>query len=291
MPPLRIAASVVLVPAFVLSAAAAGDVSGQFTAGKRKPIRPKFAVGYDDRDQGNAREHVVALVLSEAPADIAAAVADLDPHTHLINQPALKARNYVLLWVKADGTVSMNATYSANMNQFIDSTTESLRAELTANTPDRVAGRVYTPKPVKTMSGETYSVDLTFSAAVTRLPPGVKLPSGGGEPGKAFTVLMAAISKRSWDGIVRNVSETHVRDFSDAGETAKERLDEAIQRLGFWLPRGRAVVTGGEVRGDSAVLEVEGEISKATRMLFLIKMIRSGPRWVFDSAAKPGFVD
>jgi hypothetical protein len=288
---LRILVAGLLVSASLLAAPAAEQASGQFVAGKRKPIRPRYAVAYDDRDQRDAREHVTAVVLSEAPADIAAAVADIDPHTHLINQPALQDRNYVLLWIKADGTVSMNATYTAGMNQFIDSTTESLKAELTANTRDRIAGRVYTPKPVKTMDGETYSANLTFAAAVTRLPAGTKLPAGGGEPGKAFTALMAAVAKRNWDGIVRNVSDAHAKDFSDPDKTAKERLDDAIQTLGFWLPRSAAVVTGGEGRGDSAVLEVEGEISKGTRLLFLVRMIKPGTRWVFDTAAKAGFVD
>ena len=287
--PTRVAA--LLISAFVLSAPVTDQVSGQFTAGKRKPIRPKFAVAYDDRDQRNAREHVVAVVLSEAAADIAAAVADIDPHAHLINQPGLQGRNYVLLWVKADGSVGMNATYSPGMNQFLDSTTESLRADLTANTRDKVAGRVYTPKPVKTTDGESYSVDLTFSVTVTRLPPGTKLPAGGGEPGKAFSALMAAVARKNWDGIIRNVSEHHVRDFSDPDETAQERLDGAVQSLGLWLPRRAAVVTGGEVRGDSAVLDVEGEISADTRLLFLVRMVKSGTRWVFDRAAKAGFVD
>jgi hypothetical protein len=288
---LRIPAAAVLVPVFVLSAVAAGEVSGEFTAGKRKPIRPKFAAAYDDRDQRNARMHVVGLVLSEAPVDIAAAVASLDPHTHLINQDALRDRNYVLLWVKADGEVSMNATYAENMTQFADATTESLKAELTANTADKVAGRLYTPKPVKTMSGETYSVNLTLSAAVTRLPAGAKLAAGGGEPGKAFDALMAGVSKKSWDGIVRNLSEDNIKNFSDHDKTAKERLDDAVERLGFWLQKSPATVTGGEVRGDSSVLEVEGEIFKGRKMLFLINMIKSGNRWVFDSAAKRGFVD
>jgi hypothetical protein len=288
---LRIPATAALVSTFVLSAAAAGEVSGEFTAGKRKPIRPKFAVAHDDRDQRNARLHVVAVVLSEAPVDIAAAVAELDPHTQLINQDALSGHNYVLLWVKADGTVSMNATYAENMTQFVDTTTESLKADLTANTADKIAGRIYTAKPVKTLDGETYSVNLTFSTAVTRLPAGTKLAAGGGEPGKAFGALMAAVSKKNWEGILQNLSENSIRNFKDPDKTAKENLDDAVERLGFWLPKGAAKVTGGEVRGDTAVLEVEGEIFKGTKMLFLIKMIKSGTRWVFDSAAKSGFVD
>src|SRR6185295_5174042 len=77
-----------------------GTASGEFTAGTHEPIRPKFAVAFEERDQRDARKTVIAVVLSDVPVSATAAVLELDPHTDIINQDALKHRNYILLWVR-----------------------------------------------------------------------------------------------------------------------------------------------------------------------------------------------
>ena len=109
---LRICALFLALAAFTLPALA-GQASGEFTAGTRPPIRPKYAAAFETADQRDARKMAVEVVLSEAPIDIAAAAAELDPHSNVINQSALRDHNYVLLWVRPDDDVSMNATYSA----------------------------------------------------------------------------------------------------------------------------------------------------------------------------------
>ena len=267
-----------------------GEASGEFTAGTRKPIKPTYAAAFDDRDQRDARKHLVAVVLSDAPIDINAAVEELDPHTQIINQAALRDRDYVLLWVRPGGDVSMNATYSKTMTQFLDMTSGSLKAEITSNTADHVAGRIFTPKPVKTMDGEVWSANLTFSAPVVRRPAGTKLPPDGGDAGKAFNALLAAIAKKNFDGIIQNVVEKHAKSFNDPDRSAKENLADAIQTLGFWLPKTGGKVTGGELRGDSAVLEVEGEMFPGQKSLYLVRMVKSGPRWLFERATNAGMV-
>ena len=70
----------------------------------------------------------------------------------------------------------MNATFSATMTQFVDKVGDSLKATLTVNTPERVAGRVFTAAPVKTRGGESYTVDPTFDTAVARRPAGTRSP-------------------------------------------------------------------------------------------------------------------
>jgi hypothetical protein len=285
----RIPAICVLVSSLVIPAGT-GEVSGVFTAGKRAPIRPKYAEAFDARDPRDARKHVVEVILSEAPVDIASAVADLAPHTNLINQDALSGRNYILLWVRQDGDVSMNATYSEKMTQFADTTTLSLKADMSSNTPDKVAGRIFTVKPVKTMDGEIYSVNLTFSAAVTRAPAATALPADGGEAGKAFAALLAAVSKKSWEGIARTVTEKNLKSFTDSDRTAKENLAGALETLGFWLPKKAAKITGGQLRGESAVLEVEGEVFEGQKALFLVRMVKTGSRWLFDRATNAGLI-
>ena len=286
----RLPAICVLV-SFIALPAATGQVSGEFKAGARKPIRPKYAVAFDDRDQRDARNHIVAVVLSEMPVDVAAAVAELDPHTQVINQDGMQGHNYVLLWVRPDGEVSMNATYSEKMVQFMDTTKLSLKAELSVNTPDKVAGRLFLPAPVKTMNGESYSVDLKFSVDVTRLPAATKLPADGGDPGRAFGLLTSAIAKKNWQGIIQNVTEKNRTTFTDADNSPKENLDGAIETLGFWLPKKIVKIAGGELRGETAVLEVEGEIFGAQKALYLVRMVRNAKQWLFDRATNAGFIE
>ncbi|MGA8808778.1 MAG: hypothetical protein WB973_12950, partial [Thermoanaerobaculia bacterium] len=164
-------------------------------------------------------------------------------------------------------------------------------ADLTTNTRDKVAGRIFSPKPLKTMDGDEYSIDLKFSTEVTRPPAGTKLPADGGEPGKVLKTLQAAIAKKSWEGIKINVSAKNVESFDESYRTPKENLDDAIQTLGFWLPKKAGKITGGELRGDSAILNLEGELFENQNALFLVRMIKENSRWVFDRATKAGMID
>ena len=261
----------------------ADDASGQFTASKHSPITPKYAAAFETRDQRDARKRVVEVVLSEAPIDANAAIAEIDPHSNVINQPALNGHNYILLWVRPNNDVSMNATYSENMTQFVDMTPGSLQAQISELTPDRVAGRLFTTKSIKTMDGETYSLDVKFATPIARSSGATKLPAGGGEPGKALTSLFSAISKKNWAAIKSNVTAKNVESFDD--------LNDALQSFNMFLPKKAGKITGGELRGDSAILEMEADYFEGQPGLFLVKMLKSGDRWQFDRATRAGLID
>jgi hypothetical protein len=268
-----------------------GDASGQFTAAKRPPIKPKYAVAYETRDQRDARKIAVEVVLSEEPIDVVEAAAELDPHSNVINQKALRDHNYVLLWVRPDNDVSMNATYSDTTTQYVEMTGSRMTAEMSANTRDKVAGRIFSPKPLKTMDGDEYMIDLKFSTEVTRPPAGTKLPADGGEPGKAFNALQTAIAKKSWTGIKGNVTAKTLESFYESDRTEKENLADAIQTLAFRLPKKGGTAKGGELRGDSALLNLEGELFEGQYALFVVRMVKDGSRWVFDRAMNAGLID
>src|SRR3954451_2173165 len=280
-----------LITLFYPLIALGGEASGQFTAGKRPPIKPKYAAAYETRDQRDARKSAIEVVLSEEPIDVAEAVAELDPHTNVINQKALGDHNYVLLWVRPDNDVSMNATYSDTMTQYMEMSGSRMTADLTTNTPSKVAGHLFSPKPLKTMDGDEYTIDLKFSTEVTRPPAGTKLPADGGEPGKALKALQAAIAKKSWEGIKSNLSAKNVESFDESYRTPKENLDNAIETLGFWLPKKAGKVTGGDLRADIAILNLEGELFENQNGLFLVRMVKENSRWVFDRATNAGMID
>src|SRR5689334_3008335 len=106
--------------AVALASPAAAQTSGSVTADKLGTIKVAHAVAYTVRDQRNARNQRTEILLTDVPVDAAEIQAALDPHMVAINLDALKDRNYILLWTGADGVVTMNATFSKTMTQFLD---------------------------------------------------------------------------------------------------------------------------------------------------------------------------
>jgi hypothetical protein len=275
------------------SAAHADTTSGSFvvTGGKSAgTIAPKAAAAFVVRDRRDMRTPVAEVVLSDIAVDAAAAAETLQPHTHAINQDALRDRNYILLWVAPDGHVSMNATFGGTMTQFLDAVGDTLQATITVNTPDRVAGRVYTPKPVATMGGESYAVDLSFDTAVVRSPKGTPLAAGGGPAGQALTELLAAVKQGNWAAIAPLLTPSALEMFDKSYNSPAENAASLADTLQAWLPKEKPSITGGEQRGATADLEVTGEMFPGTSALYLARMRQVGGRWQFETAAMVGMV-
>lgn len=277
---------------FVLLAAVpavAGPASGTVRSATGT-ITVTQAVAYTVRDMRNPRTWRTEVLLTDVPVDGAALRGDLDPHVRAINLDALNDRNYVLLWVSAEGVVSMNATYSKTMTQYMTDTAGGLKAELTTNTAAKVEGRVYSPSPLKTMDGPTYTIDVKFSADVIPALTGPALPAGGGDPGKAFTAFMNAIAKKNWNGIKGGLSPATLPSFEKDYNTPAENLSSAVDILSAWLPLDKAKVAGGVLVSDTdAVLEMEGE-RFGSRQLTLVRMTKSGAVWQFRESVTAGML-
>jgi hypothetical protein len=76
------------------------------------------------------------------------------------------------------------------------------------------------------------------------------------------------------------------RDYNSPAENAQSALD----LLNAWVPRQKMKIAGGELRGESAILEVEGEIFEGQRGMSLVRMTKSGPRWLFEEATRIGML-
>lgn len=272
-------------------AAGAADVSGTFSVKGGGTIAPTYASAFETRDPRNPRQRVLEVVLSSAPIDVGRAVTALDPHTDVINQDALQRRDYILVWVRPDGHVSMNATFGASMTQFMDAVGDTLSAQVATNGPDRVAARLFTPKPVTTLDKQSYALDVTFNATVTRAPAGTPLPAGGGSAGKALVALDRAISTRNWAAIKAGLAPDTLKQLEEDYRSPKENLDYAVDVLRAWLPKKALVVTGGTLRGEVAVLDVEGQMFEGRRGLYVARMVRTGATWQLDRSVAAGMID
>ncbi|MCI0415328.1 hypothetical protein L0222_21355 [bacterium] len=275
--------------AIFVCGAAFADVKGQLIVDGKAVITPKNAAAYPVRDQNNARAWRIEVVLAEGTVDTSQLADEVDPHVNVINQSGVTSGNYILLWVSTDGKVSMNGTLSQTMTQYVDTTDGGdLKAELTTNTQDRVAGRVFTLKPVKTLSENVYQVDVTFDVAVTKRTQGTKLPADGGDAGKVFNSLYQAVQKKDVNGIKAGISPgVHSMLFKDYN-TPEENLSSAVDILSAWLPKKNVKVAGGEVRGDAVLLEVEGEIYEGRNALYIVKMVKSDSGWGLEQVAPAG---
>lgn len=264
----------------------AGEASGKFTSGDQS-IAPKVATAYEVRDQSDGRKRSVEILLGGAALDPVELATTLDAHVYAINSEASKG-DYILIWAHADGSASMNATFSETMSQYIDDTRGGLKVEWTERTAERVAGRLWSPKPVKPMSGASWTVDLKFAATVVRPPAGTGLPADGGEPGQALAALYRAVAGKDWAGIKAGVAPDRMSSFEHDYNSPEENLKEAVEMLGdFWLPK-HPRVTGGELRGDAAILEVEGELYPGAKWLFLVQMDKGTAGWQFSQKVPAG---
>lgn len=274
------------------SGALAGEASGRFTVEGAKPgvIAPRHAAAFETRDPYNPRRRIIEIVLSGAPVDVEAALETLQPHTHVINQAALREDDYILMWLMPDGRLDVNATFREGMVQYIAQSGGNQRFTLDAHTPRRIAGRLRSSEAVKTLSGDRYVFDIQFDASIARPAPGKPLKQGGEAPGKALLGFLSAARKLRWPAIKSASTPEALRFFEADYRTAKENAEAARDTLNAWLPKQGLRITGGELRGDVADLEIEGEMFPGTTALYLARMRKLGAAWLFDGAGMVGLL-
>jgi hypothetical protein len=272
-------------------ALAAGTASGTVNVSKDGTIRVTQAIAYPSRATRNARVLETEVLLTDTPLTAAAALADaLEPHIVAVNDPALRDRNYVVLAVHTDGNISMNATFSKGMVQYINDTGHDLKVDWTVRNATRLEGRLYSTAPMRTMDGTTYAVDLRFAVDVPAAAAGESLPAGGGDPGQAFVALMAAAESRNWNSIKAGLSPAALKRFEEDYLTPAENAENVLDLLKAWIPTLKMKVAGGQRRGDMAILDVEGEMFAGMGSLSLVRMRRVGNTWTFDEATRAGFL-
>lgn len=277
-----------------LSAIAQADsVSGQFTLGD-SVLTPTEVAAFRIRDQFNPRQFETYVMLTTQPVDRETIGKDTDPYARAINDDAVRDADYLAFTIGSDGEVGMNA--HAGGTQYIDSSGKimgqkgSLIASCSSNTTQRVACSVKVAKPVKSMDGPAWSVDVNFDSAILARAPGKPIAKDGGDPGKAFLALVAASQGDDLAKILALLAPGEAEDYQRDYNTAEENLKDAKSTLGFQLPK-KPKITGGEfVNDDTALLEVEGVPYEDGKMLYLVEMLRSDGKWGFNSASVAGML-
>lgn len=154
---------------FAVPAIAADSVSGQFVL-DGKPLKPGEVAAFHTQRYG-LDGYINLVILSEKPIDKAATAAAEYAYDKVINDPALHGHDFISLFVKPSGEIYVNA--SVGDTQYINTTGKmggeqgDLVGTCKQNSPTHVACSVKTAQPVKTPSGQTYTLDFTFDADIS----------------------------------------------------------------------------------------------------------------------------
>jgi len=275
-------------------AAWADSVSGTFELGS-KTLAPTSVAGFRVRDQENPRQFSTYVMLSTSPMKIDAIANQADPYAAAINDPAVLSSDHIGMRVNADGTVVMNAHVGGT--QYIDGSgilmaaRGSLASECTTNTLERVTCSVKNAKPVKTMGGKSWTIDVKFDTAVAARVSGKPLPADGGEAGKALDALIKAAKGDDLDNIIALLAPSEAENYQQEYNTPEENLASAKQMFDFSLPKHHKI-TGGEFRDeDTALLEVEGAPHAGMHVLYIVTMERTDGRWGFATSQWAGILN
>jgi hypothetical protein len=284
----------IFVLALALPAVApAAPITGKFVLGG-KPVAVREVAAFRMRDQFNPRQFETYVVLSATPVDKAAIGAALDPYSVAINDPAVMHDDYLAFSVRPNGEIAMNAHVGGV--QYVDTSgvmmgqRGSLVASCKENTATRVACNVKTAKPVKSMNGPAWSVDLAFESDVISRRAGKPLPAGGGDAGRALLAFRAAVGGKDLGKILAFLTPEEAKGYQEEWRSPEENLTSANEILDIRVPK-KPKITGGEALADDQVLlEVEGEPYENGKMLYLVEMKRVDGKWLYASSSPVGML-
>jgi hypothetical protein len=144
---------------------------------------------------------------------------------------------------------------------------------------DRVEGSFATSKPEDFMTYK-YEINAEFSAPLlkAKLPEplpsakdGKKLPAGGGAPGKVYNAHRKAIRDKDIAALRRMAPDSETKDMSDSD------LEKAIDFMNTISP-ATPKITRGYVKGDKAVLYVEG-VLEGKKQYGTVELAAKGKTW------------
>jgi len=256
----------------------AGRASGMLTInGKGIPLKYSYAMAQPNTF--DATKNDIAILLTEKPLaeEALSGIGDLrdatrqqqgwayfkinsagKPIYELIDHPATKEGKY--------GQIQMSGFTHAS---FVPGRIGK----------DRVEGSFTTLKPEDFMSYK-YEIKAEFSAPLlmARLPEplpdaktGKALPADGGEPGKVYRAHRKAIKDKDITAFRRTAPDAQAKDISDSD------LEKMLDFLNTMSP-GALKITRGYVKGDRAVLYVEG-VLEGEKRYGTVELAAKGKTW------------
>lgn len=255
-----------------------GAAAGTLTIdGKPLALSHAYALAQPNTFEKSKTDIAIALTEKPLPAGALRDIAELDDalrsvHGYVffkINEAGSPIREVVDHPALGDETLQMSGFTRAGFT-----------ARVFGKDKDRVEGTFATKQP-ESFLGHRYEVKVEFSAALLRakapepLPDaktGKTLPAGGGDPGKAFLALHAAIVKRDLAAVLR------LNGAMPDPLPPEDTLKAGLEFMASMQP-DQPKITRGFVRGDRAVLYVTG-VQEKEPQYGTVEVVLNNGAWV-----------
>jgi len=263
-----------MVAGAVTIAAVAGDapkVSGSITA-NGKTTALKYAYAMPKEDPFDKKKQATYVLVTDQAVPVAALA---DEFEFMSWRDKANLHGFSVL-IDGDKSVVSGNLYDPALKHNGFSGTGMQKVELTALTPQRIAGTVSIPKPGE-FFGDTYQYTATFDLPVAAVKApveqlkGTPLPAGGGEPAKAYAAFSKAVAAGDLKGIRKGASAERAKQMDDPEFKQMLPMIQAMQ------PKN-VKITGGAIDGDTATLQATAKDGKETST-GTISMIREGGAW------------
>lgn len=248
--------------------AAAAEALGYVRVGEaRLELSRAYAFWVEDEAPGERR---ILLLLTDRPIDAAVAGVALNPVERAVAELAVARGGLAALLIGEDGREQGLSFWQAAPETAFE-TTGVGDFELTRRSEGRIAGswRLDTNAP--------YEFSLEFDVEISDLAVrGKRLPPGGGEPGAAYLAYAEALRAGDVPALRLLLGER-------AAATLPEAADPAtLAVILSWLQSERPlapVVRAGLLRGETAVLWVEGADEEGRALAGRVLMARTRSGW------------
>ncbi|MBD8526387.1 hypothetical protein [Pseudomarimonas arenosa] len=257
-------------------------------------LTPDHIVAIRAPDSSNPRQDRTIVFLSNTAMDEAALTNQRDAYVSAINDPALNEQNYLTVFIADDGHASVNA--KVGDVQYVESTKPifgepgSLKLECQERSAAKLDCRVWVDGPVKVESGDPWTLDMKFSAAVIPKLSGKAIAADGGEAGKALMAFAKALKGDSLDAVFEHMSEGLIAQYNADYQSAEENLESLKSVWSSRMPEKLKISGGEQVSEELIFIRGEGEMFPGMNALYEFDMRRRDGRWVVDDGGSVGIL-
>jgi hypothetical protein len=232
------------------------------------------AYAFKAPDPFDKTKEITTVVFADKPIDIASVNAAADRGEALADQLRAKDALRLELNIEGDGSLENVNIVSAGSSGS-QSGSGWYTMTLAKHDAKRIEGTFRSNDEADKKSGRYY--DLQFALDLAGPPDlGAALPSGGGEPAKAYMAYLAALKKGDVDALAKTM--THER----SAEILAHRSDPDFKTmLGFVQESAirDPKFTKGFSKGDAATLELAGKDGAGNAATSTATMQKEGGSW------------
>jgi hypothetical protein len=256
--------------AFAPKSRAASAENGYFHFGATR-FEITDSLAYSSEPTSSAPASTV-VVFTDFAIDRDELLKAINPTDALFGQIAKQQRgNLVVVTLRSPDRCEVYAFLGESSQQL--GLGDEFPATTTGSSASRAKGVCATEKPGQSFD-DSYDFRLPFDLALTAIPKPERLPSGGGEPGRALAALVKAIQEKDFP-----TARLHLRTVEVPGTPPPQSaLKEFFDGLALNYPRS-VTVNGGLIKGDRAQVEMKGTDREGKKLKGTFTMKKTAGNW------------